>query len=58
MIVRKSFTHIVLAKVPVLLAEDERHRIELLEMFTSAGPRILVRGPETPAAGVELEVAA
>ena len=59
-IVRKTFAHIVLKKLPLLLAEDESHRIELVEMFPvgGAGPRILVRGPENPDPAVELEVAA
>ncbi len=55
-IVRKTFTHIVLAGVPLLLAEDEVHRIELRKMFPSGGPRILVCGQEDPGRAVELEV--
>src|SRR3979409_1292305 len=45
-IVRKTFAHVVLKKVPLLLAEEESHRIELVGMFPvgGAGPRILVRG--------------
>ena len=43
-IVRKTFAHIVLKKVPLLLAEDESHRTELAELFPFGGPRILVRG--------------
>jgi hypothetical protein len=59
-IVGKTFAHIVLKKVPILIAEDENHRIELGGMFPvgSAGPRILVRGPADPSTAVELEVAA
>jgi hypothetical protein len=59
-VVRKTFAHIVLKKVPLLLAEDKNHRIELLGMFPvgAAGPRILVRGPEEPDSGAELELAA
>jgi hypothetical protein len=57
-IVRKTFTHIVLAKVPLLIAEDEAHRIELRNMFPSGGPRIVVCGQEDPGPAVELEVQA
>jgi hypothetical protein len=57
-IVRKSFAHIALKRVPLLLAEDENHRIELLGMFPVGGPRTLARGPEDPSSDVELEVAA
>ena len=60
-IVRKTFAHIVLKRVPLLLAEDESHRIELLGMFPvgGAGPRTLVRGSADPDPVVELvEVAA
>ena len=57
-IVRKTFAHIVLKKIPLLLAEDESHRIELVGMFPFGGPRILVRGPENLDPVVELEVAA
>jgi hypothetical protein len=59
-IVRKTFAHIVLKKVPLLLAEEESHRIELVGMFPvgGAGPRILVRGSADPGPAVELEVAA
>jgi hypothetical protein len=56
-IVRKTFAHIVLKRVPLLLAEDESHRSELAEMFPFGGLRILVRGLEDPAAIAELEVA-
>jgi hypothetical protein len=59
-IVRKTFAHIVLKKVPLLLAEDEDHRLEVFGMFPvgGAGPHILVRGSADPAPAVELEVAA
>jgi hypothetical protein len=59
-IVRKTFTHIVLKKVPFLLAEDEGHRIELGWMFPvgAAGPRIVVRAPTDADSAVKLEVAA
>jgi hypothetical protein len=43
-IVHRPFAHIVLEKVPFLVAEDESHRGELLGMFPFGGPRILVRG--------------
>jgi hypothetical protein len=59
-IARKTFAHIVLKKVPLLLAEDEIHRIELVGMFPVGGarPRILVRGSADLDRAVELEVAA
>jgi hypothetical protein len=59
-IVRETFTHIVLKKVPLLLAEDDSHRIELSGMFPVGGarPRILVRAPGGPSPASELEVAA
>jgi hypothetical protein len=59
-IARKTFAHIVLKKVPLLLAEDESHRIELVKMFPvgGAGPRIFVRGSADLDPAVELEVAA
>jgi hypothetical protein len=59
-IVRKTFAHIVLKRVPLLRAEDESHRIELLGMFPAggAGPRILVSGSADPDPAVDLEVVA
>jgi hypothetical protein len=54
-IVRKTFAHIVLASVNLLLAEDESHRVELRKMFPAGGvgPRILLR-----ASGIKPEVVA
>lgn len=48
-IVRKTFAHIVLANVSVLIAEDESHGVELRQMLPAGGaaPRILVRAPRT-----------
>jgi hypothetical protein len=48
-IVRKTLAHSALANVPVLIAEDESHRLELLQMFTAGGaaPSILARAPRT-----------
>jgi hypothetical protein len=57
-IVRKCFTHIVLAKVPLLIAKDEKDRIELAGMFPYGGPRILVHGPADQDIGDQLKVAA
>jgi hypothetical protein len=59
-IVRKTFAHIVLKKVPILIAEDENHRIELGGMFPvgAAGPRIVVRAATDADSAVKLEVAA
>jgi hypothetical protein len=59
-IVRKPFAHIVLKKVPTLIAEDESHGIELREMFPAGatGPRIIVRAPTDADSAVKLEVAA
>jgi hypothetical protein len=59
-IVRKAFAHIVLAKVPVLIAEDESHGVELRQMFTAGGtgPDVVVRAPTDADSAVKLEVAA
>ena len=59
-IVRKTFAHIVLNKVPLLLAEDESHRIELIGMFPVGGarPRILVRCSADPGPAPKLEAVA
>ena len=59
-IVRKTFAHIVLKQVPILIAEDENHRIELGGMFPvgAAGPRIVVRAATDADSAVKLEVAA
>ncbi|MDO8397973.1 MAG: hypothetical protein Q7T45_09135 [Bradyrhizobium sp.] len=59
-IVRKTFAHIVLKKVPLLLAEDESHRIELVGMFPVGGarPRILVRCSADPGPAHKLEAVA
>jgi hypothetical protein len=59
-IVRKKFAHIVLKKVPILIAEDESHGIELRQMFPAGGtgPHIVVRAPTDADSAVKLEVAA
>jgi hypothetical protein len=59
-IVRKTFAHIILKKVLILIAEDENHRFELGGMFPvgAAGPRIVVRAPTEADSAVKLEVAA
>jgi hypothetical protein len=48
-IVRKTLAHSALANVPVLIAEDESHGVELRQIFTAGGaaPSILVRAPST-----------
>jgi hypothetical protein len=58
-IVRDDFTDVVLAAVPILVAEDERHQRDLQKVFPvgSPGPKIMVSQP-APIIAVTEEVTA